>query len=71
MDGEILNEFAAYPWEAEALTDSDWWERVFEILSASFVYVLDNDFLRLFSVLALLIVVVALLGRLLRLGRLR
>lgn len=71
MNDEILNEFAAYPWEAEALTDAEWWEQVFEILSASFFYVLDNDFLRLFAVLALLIVVVALLGRLLRLGRLR
>lgn len=71
MNGEILNEFAAYPWEADFLTDSEWWDMAFDIVSRSFSYVLGNDFLRMFAVLAFLVIVIGLCNRLVRLSRLR
>lgn len=66
---EVVEGFAGYPWEADFLTDSEWWDMAFDVVSRSFSYVLSNDFLRLFAALSLLIVVVNLMGCLFREGR--
>ena len=66
---EVVEEFTGYPWEADFLTDSEWWDMAFDVVSRSFSYVFANDFLRMFATLALLIVVVNLMGDLFRVGR--
>lgn len=60
---------AAYPWEAEYLTDSEWWDMAFDVVARSFAYVTDNEFLRRFAVLALLSIVVGLLSYMIRAGQ--
>lgn len=63
---EVVEESAGYPWEAEYLTDSEWWDMAFEIVSRSFDYVFDNEFLRLFATLVLLSVVIGMMSWLFR-----
>lgn len=67
--GELLEEAAGYSWEVEFPSFSEYVNRLCDLFSAVLSWIMANDFLRLFAVFAVLIVVLNLLGFLVRAGR--